>query len=309
MQLLALLWTLIVLFARRRLYTPLLVGVLPPILISIALLSIPSASSLPVSAPGLDEPVLAISSTTSSRDCYPVGVVEGALLIDNTRVETRLLVVKADASKLLDTLNIARGYSLRSGVVLPVKMYESLKRSRVIRVEVDGEIYEYPVACSWRSNLALLVDPDLRGPLELNLCIKRRGDLLVDSLVQVERNLLDTALVWIALLIASYTPILYAVFKRVVESIDVDVRVLLELGSSSRSVTLSVYMALVIVYAVASLYACCLGVVVVYTSWALVGNIIPTPPPTLRLMVLYVLTLYLLVGCLVAIPVSRGVPR
>ena len=309
MQLLALLWTLIVLFTRRRLYTPLLVGVLPPILISVALLSIPSASSLPVSAPGLDEPVLAISSTTSSRDCYPAGVVEGALLIDNMRVETRLLVVKADASKLLDTLNIARGYSSRSGVALPVKMYESLKGLKVVRVEVDGEIYEYPVTYSWRSNLALLVDPDLQGALELNLCIKRRGDLLVDSLVQVERNLLDTALVWIALLIASYTPILYAVFKRVVESIGVDVRVLLELGSSSRSVTLSVYMALVVVYVVTSLYACCLGVVVVYTSWALVGNIIPTPPPTLRPTVLYVLTLYLLVGCLVAIPVSRGVLR
>jgi hypothetical protein len=99
------------------------------------------------------------------------------------------------------------------------------------------------------------------------------------------------------------------VFKRVVESIGVDVRVLLELGSPGRSVVLSVYMALVIVYAAASLYACCLGVVVVYTSWALVGNIIPTPPPTFRLMVLYVLTLYLLVGCLVAIPVSRGALR
>jgi len=299
--------TLILSAIRKKLYNTLLVAVLAPVLLAVILFSIPDPSSLNYAYIDAGKPLLLVSSSVVDGDCYPATTVEGFVGNDSSGLSALVLVVKAEASRVLSSTGLSKQYNYSSGVVLPLDLYNDLGKPKSVVVSISGRTHNYTVASSWGSNIVLLLDSELSGWFDEYTCLTPRGDLFRGVLRSAESDLLSVSLRWVILLILAYSVIIYIAHRRVAESMRLDVRILVEIGLSNRTAKASTAIALIALHALTTLYVSTLGVVLVYTAWSLLGYILPLPPPTPRASTLWILLLEVLLGVAVAYPASRSV--
>ena len=292
---------------RKRLYTTILVSVLAPVLLLVVFFSIPDLSSLNYVVVDTSRPVLIVSSVKSSEECYSATLLESVLVTDNSALKIGVLATSVKPSRLLEALSLIKHYNYTSAVILPRDLYNDLGEPRVITVLLDQDSRNYTVAGLWSSNIVLIVDSSLESQLDRFVCLVSRGEILLSILRSTESDLLSTTILWILILSLVYTPIIYAAQRRVIESLKVDLRVLVESGVSTRKVFLSAVTVLTALHVIVVLYVCAIGVVLVYTAWSLLGYILPLPLPTLRASVLQLLLLEILLGFLTAYPACKGV--
>ncbi|MCC6053869.1 MAG: hypothetical protein LM589_00915 [Thermosphaera sp.] len=299
--------TLILSAIRKKLYNTILVAVLAPVLLAVVLFTIPDPSSLNYAYIDNGKPVFLVSSSVVSGDCYPATAVEGFVGNGSSGLSAIVLVVKAEAPRVLSSTGLSKQYNYSSGVVLPLDLYNDLGKPSSVVVSINGRTRNYTVVSSWGSNIVLLLDSELSGLFGEYACLTPRGDLFRGFLRSIERDLLSVSLQWMILLILAYSVIIYTAHRRVAESMRLDVRILVESGLSNRAAKASTAIALIILHALITLYISALGVVLVYTAWSLLGYILPLPPPTLRTSTLWILLLEVLLGVAVAYPASRSV--
>jgi len=299
--------TLILSAIRKKLYNTLLVAVLAPVLLAVVLFSIPDPSSLNYAYIDAGKPLLLVSSSVVGGDCYPATAVEGFVGNGSSGLSAIVLVVKAEASRVLSSTGLSKQYNYSSGVVLPLDLYNDLGKPSSVVVSISGRTHNYTVASSWGSNIVLLLDSGLSGWFDEYACLTPRGDLFRGVLRSAESDLLSVSLRWVILLILAYSVIIYIAHRRVAESMRLDVRILVEIGLSTRTAIASTAITLIVLHTVMTLYVSALGVVLVYTAWSLLGYILPLPPPTLRATTLWILLLEVLLGVAVAYPASRSV--
>jgi hypothetical protein len=299
--------TLILSAIRKKLYNTILVAVLAPVLLAVVLFTIPDPSSLNYAYIDNGKPVLLVSSSVVGGDCYPATAVEGFVGNGSSGLSAIVLVVKAEAPRVLSSTGLSKQYNYSSGVVLPLDLYNDLGKPSSVVVSISGRTRNYTVASSWGSNIVLLLDSELSGWFDEYVCLTPRGDLFRGVLRSIERDLLSASLQWMILLILAYSVIIYTAHRRVAESMRLDVRILVESGLSNRAAKASTAIALIVLHALMTLYVSALGVVLVYTAWSLLGYILPLPPPTLRTSTLWILLLEVLLGAAVAYPASRSV--
>ena len=307
MQFLVVTSTLLLSAIRKRLYTTILISVLAPVLLLVVLFSIPDLSSLNYVLVDTSSPVLIVSSVKIGEDCYSATLLENVLVADNSIRKVSVLATSSEPSRLLGALNLTRHYNYTSAVVLPRDLYSSLREQHVVTVQLDQITRNYTVAGLWSSNIVLLVDINLESQLDKFVCLISRREILLNILRSTESNLLSTAMLWILALSLVYTPVIYAAQRRVIESLRVDLRVLVESGVSARKILLSTITVLTALHVIVVLYVCALSIVLVYTAWSLLSYILPLPLPTLRTSVFQLLLLKILLGFLTAYLACRGV--
>jgi len=302
--------TLLVSAIRRSLYTTLLISTLAPVLLLVVLFSTPSISSLEYTSLMQDKQVLFFSNTRSSEECYSAGIVEGSIMVNSSVLRAPILIVSANPDRVLGVLGLARGnYTASSYVVLPRDIYSDIGKPSLVVVRLNNATGEYSVAGSWGSNTVLLVTSSVNYHLDKYLCLASRSRILLDTVESIESNLLRTAELWVLVLSIVYLPVIYAAQRRVVESLRVDLRVLVNIGVSARNLYFSTTTTLIVLYIIVVFYVCALGVVLVYTAWSVLSYIVVLPYPALRLSAIPLLLLEVLLGVLVAPLASRGVSK
>jgi hypothetical protein len=299
--------TLILSAIRKKLYSTLLVSILAPVLLAVMLFSIPDPSNFNYAYIDAGKPILLVSSSVAGGDCYPATTVEGFVGNGSSGLSAIVLVVKAEASRVLNSTGLSKQYNYSSGVVLLLDLYNDLGKPSSVVVSISGRTHNYTVASSWGSNIVLLLDSELSGWFDEYACLTPRGDLFRGVLRNAESDLLSVSLRWVILLILAYSVIIYIAHRRVAESMRLDVRMLVESGLSTRTAKASTAIALIVLHTVMTLYVSALGIVLVYTAWSLLGYILPLPPPTLRATTLWIILLEVLLGVAVAYPASRSV--
>jgi len=307
LSLVAAVGVLLVTMIKRGLYTAVLIGVLAPLMLATILYSIPDATNLLVDYTGLEKPVLLVANKPLGGKCYPGNILSGLVAAGDTVLEARVLGVRADADTLLGELGLTGGYNERSGLVVPMDMYNALGRVSTVKLVLNNTVHEYRVAGSWRASTMLLVDPGLVEVGVLYVCLEPRSEYAAKLLEHVEDSLLATTGSWVLLLLFAYTPVVYASQRRVVESLRGELEALYNTGLSVARLFLSVYAGLVVLSALAALYAVSVGVVLVYTTWSLLGFIAPIPQPVLRSEISFCLLTAVSVFSATALLACRGV--
>jgi hypothetical protein len=290
---------------RKGLYTITLLSVLAPVLLTIVLFSIPDFEGLSYIYANDGRVVPVFSSINNGEKCYPAVVADGFLVTGNSGLKTYILIVGSEPSRLLEPLGLARQYQYSIAVILPRDVYMRLGKPWAVPVLLDQVSRNYTVAGIWSSNIVLVIDQSLRDH-DGYVCLVSRGDILLSALKGVERDLLDTATLWILLLSLVYLPIIYAAQRRIAESLLVDARVAFEAGASNRGILISTSVTLIVLHVIGVIHACTLGVVLVYTAWSLLGYVMPLPPPSPRMSIAQLLIAEIVLGALTAYPASRG---
>lgn len=297
--------TLLLVVLRGRHYSVLFTTLLVPVLLSIALYSIPSVKTLELGYPGVDSPII-LYSEAPCENCYPSRLVEGLLMAGNSRVEAVILIASVEAGYLNPFVNCS---NCTSGVLLPRDLHNSLGKPREVVVVVDGSTGAYSVLGYWSSNLVILLDSGLKIEPAGYICITSRQSVLTGFLEGLEYELIATAGLWILVLTLVYTPLVYIGLERLVDSLKPELKQLYESGVDPRTLYYSILTTLLSTHVLVVLYITALGVVLVYTAWSILSSFIPSPPPVLRENLLTPLSTQLLLGFILASIASRGVIR
>ncbi|MCC6005190.1 MAG: hypothetical protein LM590_12715, partial [Thermofilum sp.] len=111
---------------------------------------------------------------------------------------------------------------------------------------------------------------------------------------------------WVLALNLIYLPVFYAAQKHAIESLQTNIRVLYESGASVRTIIGALMVSLTAVHTVAALYACALGVIMVYTAHLLLSFVQLLPPPSLRVDIVPLLLVEAFSGACVSYLACRG---
>jgi len=300
--------TLLLVVLRKRLYLITLVSVLAPVFISVALFMFPSPSSLEQLVLRSDLPILVVSRSSVSSECYEARLVNATIIAPSGNTILLALAVHTDPHILLSKLGF-KLYNYTSVVLLPREIYVNLSKPREITLLLDHERFNYSVLGYWDSNIALLVDSNFSLEGNLYLCVEYRSVFAKDILESTERNLLSVAELWIYLLILVYLPVFYTAQRILVESLKVEVKSLFESGVNIRTIILSLTSTVIVLHAITVLYTCTLSIVLVYIGWSLLSYFTPLLPPHIRPGILQLVLVEVLVSFFTAYPATRGVVR
>jgi hypothetical protein len=290
---------------RKKLYIAILASVLAPALLTVFIFSFPNLNDLGNLKIDETKLMLTVSGAKLGEACYPASLVDGTLVSSNKSLRAIILVVNTDLGRI-SGINFIVQCNYSRSVILPRDAYNTLSKPQALTVMLNKSSGSYTVCGIWDSNIVILLENNLNLYQSKYVCLLSQKNVISNIAKDAEESLVSTATLWVLALNLIYLPVFYAAQKHAIESLQTNIRVLYESGASVRAIIGALMVSLTAIHTVAVLYACALGVIMVYTVHLLLSFVQPLPPPSLRVDVVPLLLVEAFSGACASYPACRG---
>jgi hypothetical protein len=294
---------------RKKLYVAILASVLAPALLTVFIFSFPNLNDLGNLKIDETRLMLTVSGAKLGEACYPASLVDGTLVSSNKSLRAIILVVNTDLNTDLGRIsgiNFIVQCNYSRSVILPRDAYNTLSKPQALTVMLNKSSGSYTVCGIWDSNIVILLENNLNLYQSKYVCLLSQKNVISNIAKDAEECLVSTAALWVLALNLIYLPVFYAAQKHAIESLQTNIRVLYESGASVRTIIGALMVSLTAVHTVAALYACALGVIMVYTAHLLLSFVQLLPPPSLRVDIVPLLLVEAFSGACVSYLACRG---
>lgn len=274
---------------RKRAYIPLLVALTPPVILSVALLSIPSTSSALDILSLADQPTILVSKEPITNECFRARIFSTYLGFEEVLPTIALIVDQTGYKRISGAISSKSTIDLEveDGIVvsLPERLYQRLGRPSTIYLRYRVENFEeYRVVYVHKLLNALIIIVDELMDEEPNtyLCLSNTRFILRNSLAKIENTILSHALIWVLSVTILHTFMLYVAIMMLARKLQPELRSLLFTGIDPSSLTAYACITVLIISATITLLLYSLTVVVLNTSYYLASTFTPVLSPELR---------------------------
>lgn len=267
---------------RKNAHLPLLIVLIPPILLSTTLLSLPSINSV-VELLGLqDTSVVVVLDRLVLHNCYPAGIVE--ISISSSGFNTVALIVDHTVFDAISTTILARSVNSlideKFSASLPEDLYSRLGGPVKLELKVqDTFSNEVPVKYVHKLIDAPIIISAQNMLPQVYICITNKHSILRDMLLSIERGFFTYIRVWITFLTISYIPLVYMASKMVVKRVSSELRVFINLGLDPSRLSFYASLSMLAVTFLLAILLYSIAIVILYTTYSFISTIVPFISP------------------------------